>query len=396
MQSAPLPKLMRATQGQLVAGVARGLATHLRVNVLVVRLAFVALTFAAGAGLAMYAAFWVFVPPQPSGPAARGRRLNGRSQYLAIAALTVGGVLAVQSLGLGLPGELLWPLALTGFGAAVLWRQADEAQRASWRNAATGRAGRSAPVTTLGGAALVVAGAATFLIYQGQLGQVRNGLLASFVIIAGVAVITGPWWLGTLRELAAERRARIREQERAELAAHLHDSVLHTLALIQRHVDDPREVQRLVRGQERELRSWLYRPAADHTQDFGGALEQAVADVEDAHRVTIETVVVGERKLDEGLLAMVQAAREAMINAAKHADGAAISVYAELDAAKATVFIRDRGRGFDAAAVPTDRLGVKESIIGRMERHGGKAIIRSSPGFGTEIQLEMATAMARS
>jgi signal transduction histidine kinase/phage shock protein PspC (stress-responsive transcriptional regulator) len=395
------PKLFRASRGELVAGVARGLADHLRVPVVVVRVAFVALAFAAGAGIAMYAAFWVFVPVEPGGgptqtpPSMGGQRFGGRGQYLAIAALTIGGVLGVQSLGLGLPGELIWPLALAGFGAAVLWREADQAQRDRWRLAAAGKARPPALVSTIGGAGLVIAGAATFLAYHAQLTQVRNGLLAAVVMVAGIAVITGPWWLGTIRELAVERRARIREQERAELAAHLHDSVLHTLALIQRHVDDPREVQRLARGQERELRSWLYRPAPDQHLDFGHSLERIVAEVEDAHGVTIEVVVVGERKLDDALSAMLQAAREAMVNAAKHAHTDAISVYAEVEATKVTVFVRDRGRGFDLAEVPADRLGVKESIVGRMERYGGQAFVRTSPGSGTEVQLEMSSSMAR-
>ena len=392
------PSLTRASHGQIVAGVARGLADHLRVNVLVVRIAFIVLTFAAGAGLAMYAAFWVFVPVAPATGGQQPKRvsrLDGRGQYLAIGALTIGGVLAVQSLGLGLPNELLWPLALTGFGAAVLWWQADEAQRTRWRKAAVGSAHPPAVATTIGGACLVVAGAATFLAYHGQLDEIRNGLLAAVVMVAGVAVITGPWWLGTVRELSTERRARIREQERAELAAHLHDSVLHTLALIQRHVDDPREVQRLARGQERELRTWLYRRPPDQQLDFGQALEAIVAEVEDNHGVPIELVVVGERALDEALSATLQAAREAMINAAKHAGAATISVYAEIEPAKVTVFVRDRGRGFDPDAVPSDRLGVKESIVGRMERHGGHAVVRTAAGVGTEVRLEMSSAMAR-
>ncbi|MDQ1487086.1 MAG: hypothetical protein QOJ62_2779 [Actinomycetota bacterium] len=369
-------------------------------NVTVVRLGFVALTFAGGAGLAMYAAFWVFVPsavaaPGAAGAAGRTDRFSGRSQYLALGALTLGGVWAVQSLGLGLPGALLWPLALTGFGAAVLWREADEGQRVRWRLAATGKARPPALVSTLAGACLVFAGGATFLAYHGQLRQIRDGSLAAAVIVAGVLVITGPWWLGTVRELSLERRARIREQERAELAAHLHDSVLHTLALIQRQVDNPREVQRLARGQERELRTWLYRPAPNHDQNFGRSLERVVAEVEDAHGVTIEVVVVGERRLDPALSATLQAAREALVNAAKHAGTDTISVYAEIEPAKVTVFVRDRGQGFDPSAVPTDRLGVKESIVGRMERHGGHAFVRTTPGEGTEIRLEMSSTMAR-
>lgn len=382
------PKLYRAAEGRLIAGVARGLADHLRVDVLVVRAVFVVLALAGGAGIAMYAAFWAFVPQRIADEqGAQHDRLGSRGQYLALAAVTIGGVLAMQSLGLGLPGALLWPLALTGVGGAVLWRQADDAQRERWR-VAVGRARRPTLLTSLLGAALVVAGVATFLAYHARFSQVRNGLLATVVMLAGIAVITGPWWLGMVRALSAERRARIREQERAELAAHLHDSVLHTLALIQRHVDDPREVHRLARSQERELRTWLYRPPSDEETDFGRALERIVAEVEDAHGVAIEVVVVGECPLDDRLAAALQAAREAMVNAAKHAAASEISVYAEIEPAKVTVFVRDRGCGFDVDAVPADRLGVKESIIGRMERHGGRAFVRTSPGEGTEVRLE--------
>ncbi len=387
----------------MVAGVARGLADHIGVDVLVVRGLFVVLAFAGGAGIAMYAAFWAFVPAAPGGPdgdasspprAAVGRRggigrdrFGESGQYVALAAVAIGGVLAVQSLGLGLPGRLLWPLALTAFGAAVLWRQADEAQRTRWRSAVGHRRPRLA--TTLIGAVLVFAGAATFLAYHAQLSQVRNGLLSTAVLVTGIAVITGPWWLGTVRALSTERRARIREQERAELAAHLHDSVLHTLALIQRHVEDPREVQRLARGQERELRTWLYRPASDQERDFGRALERTLAEIEDSQGVSIDVVVVGECPLDDRLGAALQAVREAAVNAAKHSGSKSISVYAEIEPSKVTVFVRDRGKGFDMSAVPEDRLGVRESIVGRMERHGGKAFIRTAPGEGTEVRLEM-------
>jgi signal transduction histidine kinase len=193
------------------------------------------------------------------------------------------------------------------------------------------------------------------------------------------------------RDLTAERSARIREQERAEVAAHVHDSVLHTLTLIQRHVDDPREVARLARSQERELRGWLYRPAdgsAGATQ-LGATLEAAAAEVEDAHGVAIEVVVVGDCPLDDRLVAVRDAAREAMVNAAKYAKGAPVSMYAEVEPDQVTVFVRDRGPGFDPDTVPADRLGLRQSVVGRMARHGGRAIVTSEPGEGTEVQLEM-------
>jgi signal transduction histidine kinase/phage shock protein PspC (stress-responsive transcriptional regulator) len=386
-----------------VAGVAQGLADHLRINVLIVRAAFVALTFAGGAGIVMYAAFWVFVPvagTEPGSPlAGRGAvKRSDRMQYLAIGAITVGGVIAVQSLGLGLPSELLWPLALTGFGVAVLWRQADESQRDKWRQAAVGKTRTPAVATVVGGSALVIAGGAAFLGYHGQLSKVGNGLLAAVVIVAGIAVITGPWWLGTVRELALERRARIREQERAELAAHLHDSVLHTLALIQRHVDDPREVQRLARSQERQLRTWLYGPAgyasagdapSPAASSLAVSLAEAVGEVEDTYAIAVTPVIVGDVPMDQHLAALVAAAREAMVNAAKHAEVQEISVFAEVEDGTVSVFVRDRGVGFDPAEIGADRRGLAQSIRGRMERHGGTAQVRSKPGEGTEIELTM-------
>jgi signal transduction histidine kinase len=385
-------KLQRAGRGQMIAGVSRGLADHLGVDVLVIRIALLALAFAGGAGFVIYAAFWIFVPANVAAradqPPDRGW-LGQRGQYLALAALTLAGVLAVQSLGLGIPGAVLWPLAITGFGVAVLWRQADDVQRNRWRRVAAGRHSQSTLATTIVGAVLVLGGGVAFLASRGQLGQLRKGFIATVVLVGGLAVIVSPWLLTTLRDLATERRGRIRDQERAELAAHLHDSVLHTLALIQRNVDDPREVQRLARSQERELRGWLYRPSQAPDQDFGAALDQLAAEVEDAHGVRVESVVVGRCRLDDRLVTLLQAAREATVNAARHAGTPTISLYAEVDQAGVTVYVRDRGRGFILAGVPADRLGVRESIVGRMERNGGRAVVRTAPGEGTEVRLQM-------
>jgi signal transduction histidine kinase len=201
------------------------------------------------------------------------------------------------------------------------------------------------------------------------------------------------------RDLDTERRERIRSQERAEVAAHVHDSVLHTLTLIQRNAADPREVQRLARAQERDLRAWLYEPKADAEQHLAAAVRKAAAEVEDHHGLPIEVVCVGDCPLDDRLGAMLQAAREAMVNAAKYAGGpqsvdgepvaSSLSVYAEVAGDDVSIFVRDRGAGFDLDAIPHDRMGLRESIIGRMERNGGKAEIRTAPGEGTEVRLEM-------
>jgi signal transduction histidine kinase len=193
------------------------------------------------------------------------------------------------------------------------------------------------------------------------------------------------------RSLAAERGERIRSQERAEVAAHLHDSVLQTLALVQRRADEPREVAALARRQERELRAWLLdRPSATEGESLAAALEAAAAEVEAAHGAEVEVVTVGDGPLDAQTEPVVAAAREAMVNAAKFAGGAGpIDVFAEVDPTRIVVFVRDRGSGFDVAAVPDERHGVRESIVGRMERAGGAAVVRSSPESGTEVELSL-------
>jgi signal transduction histidine kinase len=241
-----------------------------------------------------------------------------------------------------------------------------------------------------------------FLLNQGNLGQFRFALLAAAATLVGVAVLTVPWWLRLMRALGEERRARIRTEERAEIAAHLHDSVLQTLALIQQQSDSAREVRRLARGQERELRSWLYGPqgygtvAQIHTDGhaaapaFAAALHAAAGEVEDTYAVTMLVVVVGDCALEDPLPSLVQASREAMVNAAKHAGVAEVSVYAEVEPGQVNVFVRDRGAGFDPAAVAADRHGLTDSIRGRMQRHGGTVTLRTSPGEGTEVQLAVA------
>ena len=189
-------------------------------------------------------------------------------------------------------------------------------------------------------------------------------------------------------DLSQERRERIRSQERAEVAAHLHDSVLQTLALIQKAAGSPSEVTRLARSQERELRTWLYTSRAGQGT-LSRALEAVAAEVEEQHRVSVDVVAVGDLVLDEKGAALVAAAREAVVNAAKHSGAATVDVYAEVEPHQATVFVRDRGVGFDPSDVPADRHGLSGSVVGRMERHGGRAFVRSTPGEGTEIRLEM-------
>ena len=380
VERAPHRRLLRAADGRALGGVAAGLAQHLGLSPVVVRVAFVVLTLTGGAGIAMYAALWALVPQ-----AAGSVREQGRPQQVALVALGLGGLLLLATIGL-LSLRVL-PLLAAAAGVALVWHQADQAQRTRWRTSASGRRGGLLVLAV--GAGLLVLGLTGFLASIGELGRAREGLLSTAVVVAGLAVLTGPWWLRTANDLRVERRERIRSQERAEVAAHVHDSVLQTLALIRRAADDPREVVRLARTQERELRGWLYAPAAPEQMVFAGALEHAAADVEEAHGVTVEAVVVGDCPTTPTLLALVAATREAMVNAAKHSGQQAISLYAEVGDERVEVFVRDRGRGFDPTAVPADRFGLAQSVVGRMERHGGRALVRSAPGEGTEVRLEV-------
>jgi signal transduction histidine kinase len=239
------------------------------------------------------------------------------------------------------------------------------------------------------GIALVVGAGLLFLQANGALGGARDLVLSVVVVALGLGLVLAPFWLRLVRGLDAERAARIRSQERAEVAAHLHDSVLQTLALMQKRADDPREVATLARRQERELRAWLagdgVRPGE---RSLAAALRSVAEEVEERHRIAVEVVVVGDRDLDERSSALVDAAREALQNAAAHAGEAGpIRLYGEVEDDTIEVFVRDRGRGFDLAAVPADRHGVRDSIIGRMERAGGRAEVRSTRGSGTDVAL---------
>jgi signal transduction histidine kinase len=215
------------------------------------------------------------------------------------------------------------------------------------------------------------------------------------VILVVLAILVGPWFVRLVRSLSFERAARIREQERAEVAAHLHDSVLQTLALIQTRSSDSIAVATLARRQERELRRWLFeRPGARAGDSVKTALEVAAGEIEELHGVPIEVVIVGDGAVDARVDALVQAAREAMANAAKFAGSARVDLYAEVEPTRVEVFVRDRGVGFDPSAISPDRRGVRDSIFGRMQRHGGRAAVHSAPGEGTEVDLVMELASA--
>jgi signal transduction histidine kinase len=241
------------------------------------------------------------------------------------------------------------------------------------------------------GTALLVVGIVALLgssSAASAFGRVGVAVLATAV---GVFLILGPWMVRLWNDLGTERRERIRSEERAEFAAHLHDSVLQTLALIQRHADTPSQTRSLARAQERELRTWLYgaRPEADGDSTLSLALDAIASDIESRFEVEVDVVAVGDCPVDERVDALLAAVREASVNAARHAGVGEVSVYVEVEPDRVSAYVRDRGVGFDVAAVPAGRLGVAESIIGRMARHGGRAEVLSSPGDGTEVTLEV-------
>ncbi|WP_030491839.1 ATP-binding protein [Micromonospora chokoriensis] len=395
----PPPRLYRAPEHRMAAGVAAGIADHLGISVLRVRVAFMVLLGLSGLGLLLYAAFWAVVPLRPGDTAVPPRR--DVAQLLPFVGIGLG-VLLIQVMvfdSVGAAGTAGWLVAIIAVGAGVIWhqsaperrRQWGETMPVPWLGAVVEESDRRAFVLRfIGGGVLVAVGiigvAAVYSPAQ-NFDAVINGVIFALVGLAGVGVVAAPVLWRTYSQLRSEREGRIREQERAELAAMVHDQVLHTLALIQRNAGDVKTVQRLARGQERSLRNWLYKPTASPNERFAAALEQAAAEVEDTFAISVETVVVGDRETDEKVGALVAAAREALVNAARHAGVQTVSLYAEVEPDQVSVFVRDRGKGFDPDTVEDHRHGVSGSIIGRMKRHGGRAEIRSGPGEGTEVRL---------
>ncbi len=393
-------RLSRPTQGRMLAGVCRGLATHLGVEVLYVRIAFVLLTIASGAGIAAYLFLWAMTPveeapetidpakPQPATPKTASQNAIPRGgMLLAIGALitVAGAIVLLQGTGTDVRAGLLLPALLVAIGAIVAWAQLDATQRARWAGV-TGWGGFG--LARLGlGLVVVVLGLLAFVTRGQSLAQVWDVALATVSILIGAALICLPFAVRLWGDFRREQEARVHEATRADIAAHLHDGVLQTLALIQRSADDPAAVIGLARKQERELRAWLYGSTDDPSETLAAAVTAAAAEVEELHGVPIDVVVTGDRPLDDGGRTLVRALREALLNAVRHGSPP-VSAYVEIGPRAVEAFVRDHGAGFDVSAVPSDRLGVKESIMGRMTRHGGTAEVRRRDP-GTEVILTM-------
>ncbi|WP_330476445.1 ATP-binding protein [Terrabacter sp. C0L_2] len=414
---------MRQRDGKVIAGVAKGLADHLGIPVVAVRVALVLTSIPFGAGLAVYVFLWATMrevgtvnPAAPTDPlspvstpissttstssttagtcsssvrhhvdlASLRTWLRSGNQavlitLLGVAALAVAGALWLGSAGLDVHAEVILPVVAIVIGAIFFWSQLDD----------TDTLGARRPVRWIWlvvGLGLTILGLVGLLVRGTnltELWQVAGAVLAALV---GVAVLSAPWILRLWSNLRVEQAARIRATERADIAAHLHDSVLQTLALIQRQSGDAATVARLARAQERQLRSYLYDEDA-RAGTLGAALTAAMGEVEDLHGVPVQLVVTGDRPMDEHLDALVKAVREATWNAVRHASPP-VSTYVEVGPDAVEAFVRDHGAGFDLDTVPDDRAGVRESIIGRMERHGGTARIRRRAD-GTEVELRL-------
>lgn len=396
--------LRRDLDGRAVAGVGAGLARRLGVDRNLVRAALVLATLTGGMGITAYVLAWLFIPADGDEVSVASRAVGDRRGIglaLALAPLLALTLVTAGALGARWLSAIAWPLFLAAGGLVLVWRNVDARERelleelvGSLALPGTGghrSAGRLVLRVVLGGL-LVLGGALTLTRGHRGGGGVVAPLGGLVLVALGILVVFGPWWLQIARDLVAERQARARAEERAELAARLHDSVLQTLALIQRRADDPHEVVALARAQERELRGWLFghrAPGEIGEDTLSLAIERIQRDVEARHGVAVETVVVGDCRLDDDLRSLAEAAREAAVNAARWSGASSVSLFAEVAPETVACYVRDRGTGFDEATVPEDRRGVSGSIRARMHRHGGRAEIRSRPGEGTEVVLTM-------
>ncbi len=389
-------RAMRVAAGSWLGGVCTGLAAHLGWPVLLVRAIIVVLAGVQLVGALVYGVLWLAMPidRNPSAPGIDTATRTGMRTQASSRSGDIGERLALLLLGLGvsLLVQMLapfwqvlpfWPLVLFTAGVALVWRQADGLVTHPGRRRRMRGALQAALGIVLVAAGIVLTIAMRFGVREMSTPQWIG--VACFVVLLSVAA---PWAFRARSALSAAREQELLANARADIAAHLHDSVLQTLALIQRQADDPKAVAALARKQERELRQWLYGELHDaHT--VKAALEQAAAQVEDSSAIAVDLVVVGDHDMDVRMDALVRATREALLNAAKHSGSDRVDVYAEILPDVAEVYVRDRGQGFDTEAVSGDRMGVRGSIMDRMARHDGTARVRSAPGAGTEVWLRM-------
>jgi signal transduction histidine kinase len=402
--------LRRREDDRLAGGVAAGLAAWRGFSPTTVRIVLaVAALISQGWAVPFYFFGWLVIPAQGEDTTIISRaRHDSRGIALAVGLASVLAVFLwlVSAFNDGIIGVYGWPQVFSVAFLTLIWRNAPDHERASLRQLVQpleslgpgGSAARRGTKLRFAAAAVLLVSGLGWLLSLHDGTKVLAPLTGFLLVVAAVVLLLGPWWLRIARDLVLERQARARAEERTDIAARVHDSVLQTLALIQRRADDPQAVVQLARAQERELRSWLFEGRAPGDTDvstFAEGVRQIQQDVEARHGVPVEVVTVGDCPLDRGLSALLAAAKEATVNAAKWSGAAVISVFAEVEPDKVSVTVRDRGKGFDPAAVPGDRKGVAESIRGRMSRHGGEAAIQSAPGEGAKVTLTMPRPAAR-
>lgn len=404
------PTLTRPREGKVVAGVAAGLAEHLGWSVRWIRLMFVVASIPTGAGLVAYVFLWALTshpdrdderrrvdPADAQAVAAAGgtptQVVAATGERDATRVLLVGGlmlglglVVVAQNAGLNARLGILVPLLVVAAGAVLAWSQLDDSQRGRWLGSSSG-ARRFSLARLIFGGVLALAGLVIMATRGRSLAAIWDIGAAVIAVLIGVALIAAPWGLRFWSDLRHEQAERARATERADIAAHLHDSVLQTLALIQRKADDPSSVTQLARAQERELRAWLYAGPVGSDATLAAAVAEAAHEVEDLHATAIDVVSTGDRPLDDGGTALVRAVRESLLNAVRHG-APPVSLYLEVGPSGVEAFVRDHGPGFELDDVPEDRLGVRQSILGRMSRHGGEARVRRLEQ-GTEVSLSL-------
>ncbi len=368
----------------MLGGVAAALGRELGVDEVAVRAALVIAALSGGWGLVFYGFAWVLMSRSPLTadeylPQPKASSVNQR--YIALFAIVTGVTLLLRTLGFWFIDWIVLPAGFVLVGALIAWSRGQD------------ESGEPTSLRVLAGVIVAVGGLIAMAVINLSATATIQVLSVTAVILAGVALIVGPSLFRIGSELDEERQQRVRADERARVAAHLHDSVLQTLMLIQKHADDPDRTARIARQQERDLRSWLYDPKAQlpGAQRLGPALEAAAGKVEQNYGLRIEVITVGDNQdLEPDVVeALAAAAAEAMNNAAKHSGSETIDVFAERSASEIEVFVRDNGTGFDVDDVASDRMGIRESIVGRLERLGGSARVESQPGAGTEVELTL-------
>lgn len=379
----------------LMGGVCAGIATHLGVNVWLVRAIFVGLLCLNGVGALAYALAIALIPAgnpassQLAAPTRLAAQLNqlqskdGRDQattiFSGVVLLALAAILVAWSRG-WLESNAYVPLLIIGCGAALAWSQAEEVMHTPRSMGALAR--------LVAGLALSVLGVLIWLSDHTDMSGMLIGAFAALVMLSVVALVLAPLWLGVIRQLSQTQAAQARASERADIAAHLHDSVLQTLTLLRAQADDPQRVAALALSQERELRAWLYGDNHPTNENLRSEVESVSREIEQLYGVPVDSVIVGDTPATAKTRVLTSALREALANAVRHGKPP-ISLYVEVSGQEVEAYVRDHGAGFDLEAINPDRHGVRDSIIGRMQRHGGSATIRAREP-GTEVCLRLA------